>query len=159
MNLDYEIAEDAIEDAIANRNLVKQPRDGGLDEALKIILIDKEGACETIVKDKDEFIIEQLKRNNEAFELMSDELKSKAREIGLDIFTEFIGGGLWEQCGVGAFDPRFIYRLNIDYKEKIETEVIKCEIYESASLYFNFNNKQVPLISAPNHPDFCKMRL
>lgn len=33
----YEIAKDAIEDAIENRKLAGQPKDKGLEEALKII--------------------------------------------------------------------------------------------------------------------------
>ena len=35
--MDYDIAKDAIEDAIENRKLAGQARDGGLTEALKII--------------------------------------------------------------------------------------------------------------------------
>ena len=34
-NMNYEIAKDAIEDAIENRKIAGHPRDGGLDEALK----------------------------------------------------------------------------------------------------------------------------
>ena len=37
MKMNYDIAIDAIEDAIGNREIAEQPRDGGLDEALKII--------------------------------------------------------------------------------------------------------------------------
>ena len=36
--MNYNMAEDAIKDAIANRRLAKQPHDAGLEEALEIIL-------------------------------------------------------------------------------------------------------------------------
>lgn len=91
--MNYNMAEDAIKDAIANRRLAKQPYDAGLEEALEIILTPI-----TELPDVQRLIVQihQLDTENKQMRVAIEQAKIKRgqyREIieALLVPTNFIG--------------------------------------------------------------------
>ncbi len=103
-------------------------------------------------------IIEQLKKNEKPFGLMSEEMQEKTKKIGMvDNFRLFgnIGwGGIIKDTGY-VFFTEYTYRLRPDYAEKPEIE--KCEIFSGSGDMLscdmpNGDRHRVSLMSS--FPDF-----
>ena len=84
-------------------------------------------------------IIEQLKKNEKPFGLMSEEMQEKAVELGFHgNFQLYSGYG--SDGGFGAiidnpkygYNRKLTYRLRPDYAE--EPEIVECEIYVGESI-------------------------
>jgi hypothetical protein len=71
-------------------------------------------------------IIDQLKKNEKPYGLMSKEMQDKAREIGTDDFEVYCND--WEPEADGDFWLTATYRLRPDYQEP--DEYVECEIHE-----------------------------
>ena len=105
-------------------------------------------------------IIEELKKNEKPFGLMSKEMQEKAKEIGVKEFDPWMGCSSARWCSEDRSDPQFYhhrtYRLRPDYTE--EPEVVKCEVkpcVDRGDLYYWKNGKAVVNIAvATIDPDF-----
>ena len=79
-------------------------------------------------------IIEDLKKNEKPFGLMSEEMQEKAKEIGFGHFERWIGG-IWYNQDINDWYTDSSYRLRPDYTEEPEEpeepEVVKCEVRNS----------------------------
>ena len=72
-------------------------------------------------------LIQALKKNEEPFGLMSEEMQAKAREINKG-FEVCLQGG-WAECGItGDFSAEMAYRLRADYAEEPEVEKVGLEM-------------------------------
>ncbi len=78
-------------------------------------------------------IIEQLKKNEKPFGLMSEEMQAKARELGQGRFVLFVcqGDGFWDYHfdHSGDFDNARTYRLRSDYAEEPEIVIQEWPIF------------------------------
>ncbi len=107
-------------------------------------------------------IIEQLKKNEKAFGLMSEEMQEKAEQLGPLEFESYNGGNVWFPFGkigfskdcYGKFVCWIAYRLRPDYAK--EPEIVECEIYENLDGNLMYRQAGVGrmLSIAVNKPDF-----
>lgn len=87
--------------------------------------------------EKSKDIIEQLKKNEKPFGLMSEEMRKKAVEIGRSEFQCYMQHGVWLKCFIekGEEDewrPGITYRLRDTYEEP-EPEIREMEISANMS--------------------------
>ena len=106
-------------------------------------------------------IIEQLKKNEKPFGLMSEEMQEKAKAIGpvdfliLSIVGIAINWPKWNPFCGGDFVYKETYRLRADYED--EPEIVECEIFEDSNCLGFDGCKGIQgteIANAVNHPGF-----
>jgi len=104
-------------------------------------------------------VIQQLKKNEKPFGLMSEEMQVKAREIGQPEFEMYMKDDTWMTCGhCNNFGSKKVtdqtYHLRPDYEE--EPEIVECEIFEDSNCLGFDGCKGIQgteIANAVNHPD------
>ena len=105
----------------------------------------------------------KLKNNEKPFGLMALELQNKAKELGIGVFDQWLGG-IWHPSDKETFDGCFgtatAYRLRPDYQAP-EAEVVECEVKQNRHglHWVDEEGRGIGIGQACNDPDFIGFKL